>query len=127
MAPLGEPGMFLRLAEGHLGEPVLVSLLDGGADRFHIAMGHRPDFALGQIEADLLVAGHTHGGQVRLPWVGPLLTFSEVPRSWAAGLTDLPDGGRLLVSRGIGHERGHAPRLRFLCRPELVVIDLVPE
>jgi len=95
--------------------------------KFHIVLGHSPNFALGRIQADLLLAGHTHGGQVRLPLVGPLLTLSAVPRSWAAGLTDLPDGGKLLVSRGIGMERGSAPRLRFLCRPELVVIELVPK
>ncbi len=97
------------------------------ADRFHLVLGHAPNFALGRIEADLLLAGHTHGGQVRLPLVGPLITLSAVPRSWAAGLTDLPGGGQLLVSRGVGMERGGAPRLRFLCRPELLVIDLVPE
>lgn len=97
------------------------------SDRFHLVMGHSPDFALGQVDADLLVAGHTHGGQVQLPWVGPLSTGCRVPRAWAAGLTELPGGGKLFVSRGVGMERGLAPRLRFLCRPELVVIDLVPE
>lgn len=96
-------------------------------DRFHLVLGHSPNYALGRIDADLLLAGHTHGGQVRLPLIGPLLTLSKVPRSWAAGLTELPDGGKLLVSRGVGMERHFAPRLRFLCRPELVVIDLVPE
>ena len=96
-------------------------------DRFHVVLGHAPNFALGQVEADLLLAGHTHGGQVRLPLVGPVLTLSSVPRSWAAGLTEMSGGRRLIVSRGIGHERGSAPRLRFLCRPELLVIDLVPE
>jgi predicted MPP superfamily phosphohydrolase len=95
-------------------------------ERFHLVMGHSPNYALGQIDADLLVAGHTHGGQVRLPLVGPLVTLSRVPRSWAVGLTELPSGARLLVSRGIGMEGAAAPRLRFLCRPELVVIDLVP-
>ena len=95
--------------------------------RFHLVLGHAPDFALGRIQADLLVAGHTHGGQVRLPLIGPLTTHSRIPRQWAAGLTDLPDGGRLIVSRGIGMERHYAPRLRFLCRPELVVIDLAPQ
>ncbi|MHC4402914.1 MAG: metallophosphoesterase [Planctomycetota bacterium] len=95
-------------------------------ERFHVVLGHSPNYALGDIEADLLLAGHTHGGQVRLPLLGPLMSLSEVPRGWAAGATDLPRGGKLVVSRGIGMERGAAPRLRFLCRPELVVIDLTP-
>lgn len=93
---------------------------------FQVVFGHAPDFALNGLDADLLIAGHTHGGQVRLPGIGPLLTLSAVPRSWAAGLTDLGDGRTLVVSRGIGMERGWAPRLRFLCRPQLVVLDLVP-
>ena len=96
-------------------------------DRFHLVLGHVPNFALGKIDADLLVAGHTHGGQVRFPWIGPVITHSRVPNAWAAGLTDLPGGAKLLVSRGIGMERGYAPPMRLLCRPELVVIDLLPE
>ena len=95
-------------------------------DRYQIVVGHGPDFALGDVQADLLIAGHTHGGQVRLPLIGPLMTLSQVPRGWAAGVTALGGGRTLVVSRGIGLERGYAPRLRFLCRPELVVITLVP-
>ena len=90
-------------------------------------LGHCPDFALGDVHADLLVAGHCHGGQVRLPFWGALVTFSRVPRAWTGGeLIQRPGGGRLLISRGIGMERGRAPRLRFLCRPQLVVIDVLP-
>lgn len=95
-------------------------------DRFHLIFGHAPDFALGDVRADLLVAGHTHGGQVRLPLLGPLLTFSRVPGSWAAGVTRLEQGGWLVVSRGIGMERGNAPRLRLFCRPEIVFIECAP-
>jgi predicted MPP superfamily phosphohydrolase len=94
---------------------------------FHICVGHRPDFALGSPKADLLIAGHTHGGQVQLPSVGPLITLSRVRRSWASGLNEIRAGQHLFVSRGIGMERGEAPRLRFLCRPELAIIDVVPE
>ena len=95
------------------------------ADRFHIVVGHGPDFALGDVQADLLVAGHTHGGQVQLPFIGPLMTLSSVPRRWAAGgLTELGSGRELIVSRGTGLERGYAPRLRFLCRPQLVFVEL---
>ncbi len=96
-------------------------------DRFHVVLGHIPNFALGARGADLLIAGHTHGGQVRLPLLGAIIVNCRVPRRWASGLNDLPGGGKLFVSRGIGLERNFAPRLRFLCRPELAVIDLVPE
>lgn len=94
------------------------------SDRFHIVFGHAPDFSLGHVDADLLVAVHTHGGQVRLPVIGPLVTLSRVPRAWAAGATELDGNRTLVVSRGVGMERGRAPRLRFLCRPEVMVIEV---
>lgn len=97
------------------------------ADVLHLCVGHRPDFALGSPQADLLIAGHTHGGQVQAPIVGPLLTLSRVRCSWASGLNEIRPGQHLFVSRGIGMERGEAPRLRFLCRPELAIVDVVPE
>ncbi len=102
-----------------LGHPMPVSPQPG----FHIVLGHAPDIALGNPPADLIVAGHTHGGQVRLPGIGPLITMSQVPRKWAAGVNLLPNGATLVVSRGIGMERRDAPRLRFGCRPELVVLE----
>jgi len=104
-----------------------LSLRVPGAEAFHIAFGHHPDFARGDVQAELLIAGHTHGGQVRLPLIGPLMTLSRIPRRWAAGVTQLEGGRTLVVSRGVGMERGDAPRLRFLCRPEIVVIDVEPE
>jgi predicted MPP superfamily phosphohydrolase len=97
-----------------------------GKEKYHIVLGHRPDFSLGEIDADLLIAGHTHGGQVQVPFIGPILTLSSVPRAWASGMTTISPGKILLVSRGIGMERGNAPRLRFNCRPELVILDLLP-
>jgi len=95
-------------------------------DKFHIVLGHSPNFSLGAVDADLLIAGHTHGGQVQLPFIGPLMTLTVAPRAWASGVTTIAPGKTLVVSRGIGMERSHAPRLRFLCRPELVVIDVIP-
>ena len=76
-------------------------------------------FALGSVPADLLIAGHTHGGQVRLPLIGAIMTLSRIPRRWAAGLTDLPGGGRLLVSRGTGMERGNGDPAAFPLSPRV--------
>ncbi len=96
--------------------------------KFHIVMAHYPDFSLGKIDADLLVAGHCHGGQVQLPFYGPIVTMSMVPKRWVNGdLVRLPSGSNLLISRGVGMERQNAPRLRFCCRPQLIFVNLMPE
>lgn len=131
-----EVQVFVQNGQAYAGEVAVSGLAVGQsfrtqaqippADQFHIVLGHCPNFALGEVDADLLVAGHVHGGQVRLPGIGPLITNSRLSRSLAAGVTRLGEGRTLAVSRGIGMERSHAPRLRFLCRPELMMIHLVP-
>ena len=110
-----------------LGESYYPGTRIAHTDKCHIVLGHVPDYALGRCDAELMVAGHVHGGQVRLPFIGPILTLCATPRDRAVGHTELPAGRHLVVSRGIGMERAGAPRLRFLCRPELVIIDLVPK
>ncbi len=92
-----------------------------------ILMSHLPDsmFLLSsQTRVDLVVAGHTHGGQVVLPLFGPRITFSQVPRHVAAGGLHDVNGRRIYVSRGVGVERGYAPRIRFLCPPEITLLTL---
>ncbi len=92
-----------------------------------IVVAHRPDEVLWLPSAsrcDLVVSGHTHGGQVVIPFYGPPLTLTGVPRHVAAGGLHMLDGNRIYVSRGVGLERGQAPRLRFNCPPEITVIEI---
>jgi uncharacterized protein len=78
-------------------------------------------------EVDLLLAGHTHGGQIRIPGLGPLVTFANIKRKSAAGLSRLNGGGYMYVNRGLGMEGGKAPRIRLFCRPEVSVITVKPQ
>jgi hypothetical protein len=95
-------------------------------DRPTILLHHTPDPILEVADAglDLQLSGHTHGGQVRLPLYGSLLTFSRHGKRFDGGLYRVRDTF-LYVNRGLGMEGGLAPRVRFLCRPELTVLDLV--
>lgn len=75
--------------------------------------------------ADLILAGHTHGGQVCIPGYGALVTNCDLPTWRAKGLHDWSVDGRTTpvnVSGGIGTSRT-AP-FRFACRPEAVVLTL---
>lgn len=74
---------------------------------------------------DLYLAGHTHGGQVALPWYGALVTYSKFDKKYEAGRYDV-GGTTLYVNRGIGMEGGRAPRIRFFARPEVTVIEVAP-
>jgi uncharacterized protein len=94
-------------------------------DRFGLAVVHSPDPApeLAALGYDLIVAGHTHGGQVRLPVVGALVTNSHMPRALAMGLVRMGHA-YLHVSPGMGTSK-YAP-FRFLCRPEATLLELSP-
>ncbi len=84
---------------------------------------HSPDPApeIAALGYDLAVYGHTHGGQVRMPIVGALITNSDVPRRIVSGLVRF---GRSYahISPGLGTSK-YAP-FRFLCRPEATLLEL---
>ncbi|MYJ34742.1 MAG: hypothetical protein F4071_02210 [Acidimicrobiaceae bacterium] len=106
---------------------VAEQLSDGDQAGVRIFLAHKPD-AIELLEGrsvDLLVSGHTHGGQVSLPFFGPPLTLSDVPRHVAAGGLHELDGTAVYVSTGVGRERDNAPQLRFGVRPSIGIIDLV--
>jgi len=93
-----------------------------------IVLAHRPNFMLpvvrhGGTMPYLCVAGHTHGGQVVVPGFGAPITFSPLPRRYAGGLHRCGEAW-VLISRGVGMERHVAPRIRFLCPPELIVLEI---
>jgi predicted MPP superfamily phosphohydrolase len=92
-------------------------------EAFGLAVVHSPDPApeLVSLGYDLVVAGHTHGGQVRLPLAGALVTNSSFPNRLASGLMRF---GRsyVHVSPGMGTSK-YAP-FRFLCRPEATLLLL---
>ena len=72
---------------------------------------------------DLILAGHTHGGQLRLPGVGALVTNCDLDTGRARGLHRY-DGAWLHVSAGLGTSP-YAP-VRFCCRPEATLLTLTP-
>ncbi|MFN2610326.1 MAG: metallophosphoesterase [Actinomycetota bacterium] len=71
---------------------------------------------------DLVVSGHTHGGQVRLPFIGAVVTNSTIPTELARGPHKI-DGTWLFVTPGLG--TGKFAPFRFLNRPEASVLNLV--
>jgi predicted MPP superfamily phosphohydrolase len=74
---------------------------------------------------NLYLCGHTHGGQVRLPIYGALLTSSQLGKRYEMGHYR-EDDTHLYVSRGLGLEGLSAPRVRFLCPPEMTLVTLRP-
>ena len=61
-----------------------------------------------------------------MPFYGALITFSKFGKKYEGGTYEVGKT-RLNVNRGIGMEGGKAPRVRFCARPEVTVIDIMPE
>lgn len=96
-------------------------------DAAQVLLYHSPELMPQAIEegVDLYLCGHTHGGQVRLPVLGPLLTSSQLGRQYVMG--HYQEGRtHLYVSRGVGLEGLSAPRVRLLARPEITLVTIKP-
>ncbi len=93
-----------------------------------VLVSHNPDIipTLGPETAagrpvDLVLSGHTHGGQVRLPFIGPLVTSSAYGARYAEGWVEAPLPA--FVSRGLGVT---LVPFRLDCAPEVVLLNLEP-
>ena len=92
-----------------------------------VVLAHNPDVVLdiadvGQGSPAVILAGHTHGGQVRVPLWGPVYTGTALPRSYASGSSTYR-GIPLFVTVGVGTS---VVPVRFLVRPEVVIVTLEP-
>jgi uncharacterized protein len=128
--PLEREGRRLWLAgiqDALVGRPNLATALPAGRNPEQeplILLAHEPDFAdyaIGR-QIDLILSGHTHGGQIRLPFLPPLL-LPQMGTKYVEGLFRLRDGMQLYVNRGIGAV--NLP-FRFRCPPEISVLTLQP-
>ncbi|MDQ3766111.1 MAG: metallophosphoesterase, partial [Actinomycetota bacterium] len=92
-------------------------------DFLAIGLVHAPDVVSEYLLAgfDLVVGGHTHGGQVRVPFYGALVTNCKLPTALAGGLHRVGEGW-LHVSPGLG--QGRYTPIRFNCRPEATLLRL---
>jgi len=90
-------------------------------DAFAILLSHSPDIVDDPLlrRVALVLSGHTHGGQIVLPLLGPFLAPCREKRRRACGLTKV-GGTWLLVSRGVS---AGLP-VRFRCPPEVTVVTL---
>jgi predicted MPP superfamily phosphohydrolase len=118
----GLPVELLGLDDAHIRWHDLRVAPRSEPERFGIAVMHSPDSApeTAACGYDLMVAGHTHGGQVRAPW-GALITNCSMPPRLVSGLFRM-GGAWLHTSPGLGTSK-YAP-FRFLCRPEATVLEL---
>ncbi|NTW16947.1 MAG: metallophosphoesterase [Syntrophaceae bacterium] len=90
-----------------------------------IVLAHNPDSADTGFSkrVDLMISGHTHGGQVNIPFVGPPVLPVQ-NKSYTSGLKISPRGCKVFISKGIGWT---ICPVRFNCFPEIVVLELSPD
>lgn len=109
--------------------PAAITATESTDAALHVGVTHAPyrrvlDRFI-DLGADAIFAGHTHGGQVRVPGYGALVANCDIPLRQARGLSAWEHGGRavpLNVSAGLGHSI-YAP-VRFACRPEASLLVL---
>ncbi len=100
------------------------AMLGAAADKFTILLAHYPStiYRLPRGRVDLMLAGHTHAGQIRLPGIGALWpVFEGIPRKFCKGLHEW-NGTRFYVNAGLGCS--WILPVRVCCPPEIAVFTL---
>lgn len=122
---------FVGVDDPHIGRDEYDGLPANEAADLTIGVAHAPYLrvldAMTADGVDLLMMGHTHGGQVNLPLYGPLVSNCDLPPRYAKGLHTWHAGGQsawLNVSAGLGTSPYTA--FRLACRPEATLLTLVP-
>lgn len=96
------------------------------AERPLILLAHQPDVILDTLStrADLVATGHTHGGQIRLPWYGAFGPMpSRIGRQYDQGVFTVGNDTELAISRGAGES---ILRSRFFAWPEVMLLQTTP-
>lgn len=91
-----------------------------------VLLTHNPDAIMDERtqRADLILSGHTHGGQVRLPLIGSVPPIpNELGRKYDRGTFSLPKETTLIVSHGVGESMA---RPRLLTAPEILLVGITP-
>ena len=102
----------VRVAMDHFDESKTNLLLTHTVDVF---------LDIGENEIDVSFSGHSHGGQIRIPLIGPVFTHTTLGRPYVSGLMDVK-GAVCSISRGMNANR--YLRARFLCPPEAIILTV---
>lgn len=119
--PAGKKMKIVGLGDYNEGdeEPAKCMAPKGAEDKPVLLLAHDPESRknLGDYEWDFMLAGHTHGGQLRIPFTDEYICLrSEMP----TGLFDYENGRKIYVTRGTGAILG----MRFFCPPEVTIINI---
>jgi len=110
------------LDDSWFGDPDL-PLVRGGHKRPRVVLSHEPDvlFDLRQGDADLILLGHTHGGQIRLPLIGHVAPLPQAAPQWLDLGKKTWKGMPVVISAGLGETNLN---VRLFCPPQIVLLEI---
>lgn len=125
--PLGQENeiVFTGLDDSLLGTPDLNAVPERNKEGdLHVLLNHEPDIVddVNSSNIDLSLSGHSHGGQIKLPFVGPLVKV-PLARKYNYGLYQL-ENGQLYVNTGLGTTKINA---RLFNPPQIVIFEIAPK